>query len=91
VEIAFGDDAEGADGGEHSALGAVDFVHAIALPHWPALTAAWQVEVLRENIARIALFATISFARSAATPEFTIPGIRSVANVTRVVPIHGIP
>ncbi len=43
VEIAFGHDTEGADGGEHSALGAVDFVDAIAFPHRPALTAAWQI------------------------------------------------
>jgi hypothetical protein len=33
VEITFGDDAEGADGGEHPAFGAVDLIHAIAVSH----------------------------------------------------------
>jgi hypothetical protein len=55
VEVAFGDDAEGTDGGEQPALGAVDVVHAIAFSNWPALRAAWQVEVLCEHITRVAV------------------------------------
>jgi hypothetical protein len=65
VEIALGDDAEGADGGEHPAFGAVDFVHAIAFSHRAALTAAWQIEVLREHIARIAIGRMIAVAATA--------------------------
>ena len=66
AEIALRDNAKGADGGEHSALGAVDLVHAIALPRWPALTAAWQVQVPREHIARLAIGHVIAFAAPAA-------------------------
>jgi hypothetical protein len=39
VEIAFGDDAEGADGGEYPAFLTVDFVHAISVSHGPTVTA----------------------------------------------------
>ena len=49
LEIAFGHDTEGADGGEHSALGAVDLVHAVAFSHRAALTSVRQVEILRET------------------------------------------
>jgi hypothetical protein len=91
VEIAFSDNSEGADGGEHPALRGIDFVHAVSLSHWPPLTSARQVEILREHVARIALLAGISFACSAATPELTIPERRAVSIITRVVPVHGIP
>jgi hypothetical protein len=33
VEIAFSDNSEGTDGGEHPALRGIDFVHAVALAH----------------------------------------------------------
>jgi hypothetical protein len=41
VQVALGYDPERADGGQHAALGAVDPVDAVALPHWPAFTPAW--------------------------------------------------
>lgn len=66
VEIAFGDDAEGADGGEDPAFGAVDLIHAMAISHWPTLTATWQVHVLREHVARVAIGRVITFAAPAA-------------------------
>jgi hypothetical protein len=64
VEIAFRNDAEGADGGEHSALGAVDLVNAVAFPHRSTVTGAWQVEILPEHLARVAIDRTIAFTRA---------------------------
>jgi len=75
VEITLGHDPKGADRTEHPAFRAVDLIHAVAAPHWPALTTAWQVEVLREHVGRITIGAMIAIA-SAATSS-----ARSVAEV----------
>ena len=83
VEIALGHDAEGTNGGEHAAFGAVDLVHAIALSNWPALTAAWQVEVLREHVPRVAFVIAVAIARAAATTEAAVPRAAAVSAVVR--------
>jgi hypothetical protein len=88
VEITFGDDAEGPDGGEHPALGAVDFVHAITLPNWPTLTAAWEVEVLCEHITRVAVPIPIAITRVAAASELAVPTITPVSPaIPRIAPV----
>jgi hypothetical protein len=79
VEIAFGDDAEGADGGEHPAFGAVDLVHAIPVSHRPTLTATWQVEVLREHIARATIGRMIEFAAPAAASAVSVAKVVAIA------------
>jgi hypothetical protein len=79
VEIAFGDDAEGADGGERPALGAVDLIHAIAVSHWPTLTATWQIEVLREHIARVAMGRRIAFAAPATAAAVSVAEVVVIA------------
>jgi hypothetical protein len=79
VEIAFSDDPEGPDGGEHPAVGAVDLVHAIAVSHWPALTSTWQVEVLREHVARVAIGRMIAFAAPATAPAVAVAEVVTVA------------
>jgi hypothetical protein len=90
VKIAFGDDPEGTDGGQHPALGAVDVVHAIAPSHRPALTAAWQVEVLREHVARVTIGCMIAFAAAAAAAEASVPCISAVPAVggSRIVSVE---
>ena len=63
VEIAFGDDAERADGRQRAALGAVDPVDAVALADRPTLAAARQIEVLREDVARVDAVALVNRAQ----------------------------
>ena len=77
------DDAKGADGGEHPAFGAVDLVHAIAFSHRPALTAAWQVEVLREHVARVAIGRLIAFAAAATATAASVAEVVAVASRRR--------
>jgi hypothetical protein len=79
VKIAFGDDAEGADGGEHPAFGAVNFVHVIAVSHWPTLTATWQVEVLREHVARVTIGRMIAFAAPTAAAAVSVAEVVAIA------------
>jgi hypothetical protein len=79
VEIALGDDPKGADRGEHPAFSAVDLVHAIGLSHWPTLTAAWQIEVLNENVSRIALVIAVALIRATAAAEDAIPRVAAVS------------
>jgi predicted permease len=76
------------------ALGAVDLVQAIALPHWPALTSAWQVETLRKYVARIALVAPTPIARAATANEvpFAAVTVATAVVVSRIVSVqHGPP
>jgi hypothetical protein len=68
-------------GGEHPAFGAVDFVHAIAFSHRAALTAAWQIEVLREHIARIAIGRMIAFAATATAAAASVAEVVAIAVV----------
>jgi hypothetical protein len=79
VQVTVGDDAEGANGGEDSAFGAVDLVHAVALSHWPALTAAWQIQVPREHIARVAVGRMIAFAAPATAAAASVAEVVAVA------------
>jgi hypothetical protein len=81
MEIAFGDDAKGADGGEHAAFRPVNLVHAIALSHWPALTAARQVEISREHVTGMSPIIPVSIALTAATSEVAFAGIVTVSVV----------
>ena len=53
VEVLFGHDAEGADGGQRAAVLAVQLVDAIAVDDQLALVAARQVEVVHQAVARI--------------------------------------
>jgi hypothetical protein len=87
VEIALRDDAEGTNGGEHAAFGAVDLVRAIAFSNWPALTAAWQVEILREHIAQIVVGIAVSLAGAASTAEVAIPSVTIALTVADIVPV----
>jgi hypothetical protein len=79
VKIALRHDTKGADGGEYSALGAVDLVHAIAVSHWPTLTATWQVEVLREHVARVTIGCMIAFAAPATGAAASVVDVVAVA------------
>jgi hypothetical protein len=79
VEIAFRDDTKSTDGGEHPAVGAVDLVHAIAVSHWPALTSTWQVEVLREHVAWVAIVRLIAFAAAATASARAVAEVVTVA------------
>jgi hypothetical protein len=79
VEIALGHDAEGTNGGEHAALGAVDLVSAIAFSNWPALTATWQVEIFREHIARVTSDRMIAVAASTAAARVSVAGVVAIA------------
>jgi hypothetical protein len=79
VEIAFGDDAEGADAGEHPAFGTANFVHSDAVSNWPTLTATWQVEVLREHVARVTIGRTIAFAAPTAVAAVSVAEVVAIA------------
>jgi len=81
VEIAFGYDAEGSDGSEHLAFGAVDLVHAIAISHWPTLPATWQVKVLHEHVARVTIACLIAFAAPTAAAAASVAEVVAVAVV----------
>jgi hypothetical protein len=79
VEVAFGDDAESADGGERPAFGAVDLVDAIAVSHWPTLMATWQVEIPREHVARVTIGCMVAFAAPAAAAAVSVAEVVSIA------------
>ena len=79
VEITFGDAAEGADGREHPAFGAVYLVHAIAVSHRPTLTAKWQVEVLREHVAWVTIGCMIAFAAPTAAAAVSVAEVVAIA------------
>jgi hypothetical protein len=79
VEVALGHNAKSADGGEHPALGAVDLIDALAVPHWLALTAGWQIEVFREHIARVAISPMIAFAAPATADAVSVAEVIAVA------------
>jgi hypothetical protein len=83
VEIALGHDAEGTNDGEHAAFGAVDFVRAIAFSNWPALTAAWQVEVLCDHVARVTIGRMIAFAAAATAASAAVAEIVAIAFTRR--------
>ena len=53
VEVVFGDDPEGADGGQRAAVLAVQLVDAITINDQLPLLAARQVEVVHQAVARI--------------------------------------
>jgi hypothetical protein len=69
VEIALGDNAERADGGEHPAFRAVDLVHTIAFSHRPALTSARQVEILRKHVTGVAIMITVTLSCTTRPPK----------------------
>jgi hypothetical protein len=79
MEIALRDDAKGADGGKHPAFGAVDLVRAIPVSHWPTLTATWQVEILREHIARVTSGRMIAFAARTAAARVSVAEVVAIA------------
>jgi hypothetical protein len=83
MEIALGNDAKGADGGEHPALRPVDLVNAIALSYRPPLTPARQVEILREDISRVAIVHMIAVTGSATAAAARIATVAAVAVITR--------
>lgn len=73
VEIALGHNPKGANGPQHAALSAVNLVDAVAVPHWPAHRSARQVEILGEDISRIALVIAVALTRTAAAAEIAVP------------------
>jgi hypothetical protein len=79
VEITFGDNPEGADGGEHPAFGAVDVVYAIPVSHWPTLTATRQVEVSREHVAWVTIGFMIEFATPTAAAAVSVAEVVAIA------------
>jgi hypothetical protein len=88
VEIALGDHPKRADRRQRSGLGAVDLVHAFALPNRPALLPTWEIETLRECITRVAIVVPIAIARATAATRVAVPGVATVAIVVaRIVPV----
>jgi hypothetical protein len=83
VEIALGNDAKGADGGEHPAFRAVDLIHTVAFSHRPALTSARQFEILREHLTRVAMV-RLDTAQAATVPIDTVAPI-AVLDGPRIV------
>jgi hypothetical protein len=53
VEVLFGHDTEGADGGQRAAVIAIQFVHAVTVNDQLALMAARQVEVVHQGVAGV--------------------------------------
>jgi hypothetical protein len=83
LQIPLRNDAKRADCGEYPAFRAVDFVDALAVPHWPAFTAARQVEVLDEHVARIPIAGMITVAGSATASAVSVAEVVAVATVGR--------
>jgi len=84
--VAFRHHAEGPDCGKHPAFLAVDFIHTIAVSHWPTLTATGQVEVLCEHITRVPI--PIAITHTAAATEVAVPTIAPISPaIPRIVPV----
>jgi hypothetical protein len=89
MEIALGDDAKRANGGEHPAFGAVDLVNTLALPNQFALMAARQVEILHEHVAQVVFLVSVAFPGATATAAGPIPRVVPIAVLNRstVMPV----
>ena len=72
VEVLFGHDPEGADGGQRAAVLAVQLVDAIAINDQLALLAARQVEVVHQAVARIVVV-PVTLVVHARPPVVAIP------------------
>jgi hypothetical protein len=83
VEIAFGHDAEGTDGGEYAALSAADLVHPIPFSNWPPLAPARQVEILREHMSRVVIIVETALTAPPRLPRSRPPSPRSRSSVDR--------
>ena len=78
VEVVFGHDAKGADGGQRAAVFAVQLVDAVTVNDQLALVAARQVEVAHQAVARIVVpVAFVVHARAAVLPLVTVARIIS--------------
>ncbi|MFN2444512.1 MAG: hypothetical protein ABR606_02815 [Vicinamibacterales bacterium] len=55
IEILFGHDAEGADGGQRAAILAAQLVDTVAIDHKLALLAAREVEVVNQRVASVVI------------------------------------
>ena len=73
VQIALGHDPKRADGRQRAALVAVDLVDAVALANRPTLASARQVEILREDVARVAVLVPIAIAAATTTADAAVP------------------
>jgi hypothetical protein len=51
----------------------------IAVSNWPTLTATWQVEVLREHVARVRIGRMIAFAAPTAVAAVSVAEVVAIA------------
>jgi hypothetical protein len=79
MQIALGDDPKGADRRQRAALGAIDLVHTVTLPDRPTLASTWEVEILREYVARVTIGCMIEFAAPAAASAVSIAKVVAIA------------
>jgi hypothetical protein len=89
VKGTLGDDPKRADSRKRAALGAVDLVDTVALADWSSLASARQVEIFREDVARVTIASIMGVPAAAASSIaiarlFTIP----VAFPAWVVPVQ---
>jgi hypothetical protein len=90
VEIAFGYNPKRTDGPEHTALGSVDLVDAVALSDRLPLVSTREVEIPGEHVARVTVFAAVAFAAPTTTAETAIPPVAIAVIASRIVPVpHG--
>lgn len=83
VEIALGDNAEGADGGKHPSFRAADLVYPVAISDRSALTPTRQVDILHEHVAQVVRPVLTVFAAAAASPLISITKVITIAVAAR--------
>lgn len=79
IEVAFRDNSERAERRERSALSAIDLIHTVAVADQLASVSAWEIESLREHVARSVTAFSVSRATTAVT-----------ASITRVAPLSSV-
>ena len=80
MKIALGNDSKRPDGRQRAAFLAVDLVHSVALANRSSLTSARQVEVLREDVARVRTLSISIPAIRRASAE-TALAVRTIARI----------
>jgi hypothetical protein len=73
VEVTLRHDSKRTDRPEHAALDPVDLVDAFAIADGSTLTVPREVQILREDVTRVALLAPLAFAAATSTTEVSVP------------------